>query len=427
MYDGRVVRRVALALAALLLAVGLVWGGAQVAYLASSEVDRREVIDPAGAIADEPAASTAPLEWVRAPLHQGQQAIFEVCTDRGFQDAAWNELDFEVWHLGDGAVARAVPQSLWRPLASRGRCMVITRWETVLVPGEYALRSNALPPVPAQGRIAAWRRHDGAAAIGMSFAGALLLLLGLWMRPPQRAVTNHRSPTRAERFAKGWASRPAGLRVIGSIGALFAVMLALSVVGGVLVAYIRALALGAMEMAMAGFCVADVAGDRGSQSCAEEPSSRSARLGLSHPRPRWWVWPLMPLVGAALWLAGRFLASLIPSTRLSAVETFVSSPSGALALALIAVFVPVAEELYFRGFIYGTLERAHGAAVAFGASWSLFVLAHLPQQWGAWGPFAALALTGFVLTLVRAITRSTVASALAHLTHNAMIVAIAVG
>ncbi len=128
------------------------------------------------------------------------------------------------------------------------------------------------------------------------------------------------------------------------------------------------------------------------------------------------------MVGVVLWIGGRLVMMFVPSTGQAPIEAFVSYPSGGLAVGCVAVCVPVAEELFFRGFLFGTLERARGPWVASVVTIVLFALVHLPQQWGAWGAFASVTITGVALT---ALTRSTLVPAVAHLTHNGFITLLA--
>jgi membrane protease YdiL (CAAX protease family) len=120
---------------------------------------------------------------------------------------------------------------------------------------------------------------------------------------------------------------------------------------------------------------------------------------------------------AGLSLAARFAMRLVPSTGEAPIETFVSWPSGALAFAALGMVVPVAEELLFRGFLYGALER-QGAALAFGCSLLAFVAAHVQQVFGNWGALLAVSMTGAVLTGLRWFTGSTLVPAVAHLLYN---------
>ena len=131
------------------------------------------------------------------------------------------------------------------------------------------------------------------------------------------------------------------------------------------------------------------------------------------------------MLGAVLWIGGRIVMNFVPSTSVSPIEAFVSFPSGGLAVGCVAVCVPVAEELFFRGFLFGVLERAHGRALATVLTIVLFAVVHLPQQWGAWGAFASVAATGAGLTLLRLATRSTLVPAVAHLAHNGFITLLA--
>jgi membrane protease YdiL (CAAX protease family) len=99
----------------------------------------------------------------------------------------------------------------------------------------------------------------------------------------------------------------------------------------------------------------------------------------------------------------------------------VAWPSGSYAIALASVVSPVAEELFFRGFIFGTLAKRYGVATAFVVTVIFFAAAHLPQSWGAWGGLTAIVFTGVGLTALRTWTGSTVAPILAHLAHNSAI------
>ena len=96
-------------------------------------------------------------------------------------------------------------------------------------------------------------------------------------------------------------------------------------------------------------------------------------------------------------------------------------PSAGLALGTIGVLVPLAEEMFFRGFVFGVVAARYGRGVGFAVAVVLFGLAHVPQTWGAWGATVAVLLTGAVLTAIRAWSRSVYVSALAHLAYNGLI------
>ncbi len=110
---------------------------------------------------------------------------------------------------------------------------------------------------------------------------------------------------------------------------------------------------------------------------------RGATLAdLGWRRFRWW-WLIVAVVGAAatLELAG-FLQVLmeqlfpsLPNTQCTAVRHDYSHFL-ALAIVVVCVVAPVAEETIFRGFVYGWLHRVSPALIAVPASALLFALVH---------------------------------------------------
>lgn len=148
--------------------------------------------------------------------------------------------------------------------------------------------------------------------------------------------------------------------------------------------------------------------------------NRMSRLGLARPR-RWYVWfPVALLAGVLLWFLATTATRLVPSTGVSSVQMLVSWPSGMLSFAVPAVIVPIAEELFFRGFVFGALER-RSRALAFTGAWLLFVIAHVPQTFGQWGALVAITVAGLGFTTLRTLSRSTLVSALAHLVYNGIL------
>ncbi len=123
-------------------------------------------------------------------------------------------------------------------------------------------------------------------------------------------------------------------------------------------------------------------------------------------------------------MAATALLRFVPGSPIDApIEVFVARPSGALAFGAMALAVPLAEEVFFRGFVHGSAARALGAPAAVVASSTLFVLAHAPQAWGAWGGLGAVALLGTTLALLRAVTGSCATTMLAHLAYNVVLTA----
>lgn len=143
-------------------------------------------------------------------------------------------------------------------------------------------------------------------------------------------------------------------------------------------------------------------------------------LGLTRPPRAWLHFPIAFAAGFMLWLVALRATSLVPSTGESAIQTFVSMPSGLLSFASLAVVAPLAEEIFFRGFLYGVLEQ-RSKVLAFVTSALLFVAAHGFQTWGQWGALVAILVTGLALTTLRATSRSTLVPALAHLVYNGLL------
>ena len=113
----------------------------------------------------------------------------------------------------------------------------------------------------------------------------------------------------------------------------------------------------------------------------------SALIGYLHPASRDWF--------------------TLPKEPLAIISSFL----------LIVVLAPLAEELLFRGWIYTSLRRSFGFAVALVATATIFALAH----WERTHLYALAVLpVGFALGYVRERTGSTRASALFHALFNFM-------
>ena len=109
--------------------------------------------------------------------------------------------------------------------------------------------------------------------------------------------------------------------------------------------------------------------------------------------------------------------SVVPATGEAPIEAFISWPSGALAFAVLGMVVPLAEELFFRGFVFGAL-RPLGVGMASVGTVLLFAAVHAQQAWGNWGALLSVTVTGIILTALRAVTGSAIVPAVAHLLYN---------
>jgi membrane protease YdiL (CAAX protease family) len=141
-------------------------------------------------------------------------------------------------------------------------------------------------------------------------------------------------------------------------------------------------------------------------------------LRLLAPRARPGLW-LLAACGCALLLRplSSLAMQLVPRTGEAPIEAFISWPSGALTFAMLGMIVPLAEELFFRGLLFGTLQPL-GTPAAAGGTILLFAAAHAQQSWGNWGALVSVFLTGVVLTGLRALSGSTLVPAVAHVLFN---------
>jgi membrane protease YdiL (CAAX protease family) len=243
--------------------------------------------------------------------------------------------------------------------------------------------------------------------VAIVLLGAVLFTLAFASRPAAAGMDARALPSDARSPAWPLAG------VIAGVGALVAAGLAIGLIplGGALWTLLSTLALAAVEVAV---IVALLRPRR-------ERAPLSSSLALVRPRQGLWALALAPVAGVALYFMGQAALRLIPATGISPVVMVVGWPSGSLAVGLAGVLSPLVEEVFFRGFVYGTIDRRLGRPWAFAVTVILFAAVHLPQSWGAWGGLTAIALTGAGLTALRLWTGSTLAPALAHLTHNGLI------
>jgi membrane protease YdiL (CAAX protease family) len=136
-------------------------------------------------------------------------------------------------------------------------------------------------------------------------------------------------------------------------------------------------------------------------------SARSVVLGVS---AGFGAWPLLVVTA-------RLALRWMPSSGEAPIQTFISWPSGMLCTALLGVILPVGEELFFRGYLYGAF-LAWGRAFAALLSIVLFGLLHAEQSWGNWGGLFAVFAAGAVLCAVRVVSDSSLVSALTHVAYN---------
>jgi membrane protease YdiL (CAAX protease family) len=403
------VRRAPLLFVAILTAAGLALACARIERHARSELTA--VGEPRGLAEIMAAPSPALLEATLAP---GQEVVFELCSADGFPEARWlDAARFEVWYRDAGERILEAPLDAARLARARRRpglgCVELAHAASLGVGGRYAIAlggaASAPLDVPIRARIVASRPM---ASIDL-LALLVLTLAGLgWVAV--LAGRARRAPIDVAIPARG--SRPEA-RAALAFGLLFVSLFAVGFVPvrGPMAAVVGGALLAAVQLA----CALGLA-------APGEPADRPRGLALGlQGRRALAALALAPFAGVALVLLGRLLSALVPSTAEAPIETFVASHGGYLAVAVGGVLLPIVEELFFRGLLYGLVERAYGANAATALIVLAFPLLHLPQVLGAWGALASLALTGAAMTLLRRASGSVAPSALAHLVHNALV------
>lgn len=142
-------------------------------------------------------------------------------------------------------------------------------------------------------------------------------------------------------------------------------------------------------------------------------------LGLVRPKPGW-VWALTPVIGLGLLLAGDFITSLLNVSEETAVAKLLETPLGAVTIAVLAVGIaPIAEELFFRGFVLAPMARRFSLGNAMAFNGLVFALVHILTYAGEFGYLPPLFLFGFVLSGVRIWTGSILPGVLIHFIFNA--------
>lgn len=425
--------RRSLAIVAALGAVAtLGYGAARVLELEAAELEHRTPWQRLEPTADAEGRPTPHRELGRVELRRGEQVSFELCTRDQLAPERWaDRIDLAVWIPDSQQVV--VRQALDRSviaLATRspeGSCVEFAQGSDLQQGGEYAIEAvwperelaDELARVPVQARITAFvplARFDRWPA-AVLLALVLLLVLALVTAPVEGSdapdVATSRDPDALDDSGPSFAPTSGDVVRIGAGLALLVgagVALAFVPFSGSFVGLVRGLVLATVQVVAAVLLVPRRGG------------SRRVALGLVPPRHGVWMLALAPLLGIGLWAVGLLPLWLIPATGVSPMGLLVAWPSGVLAVALASLAAPVFEEVFFRGFLFGTLERRWGGAAAFVVTGIIFAVLHLPQTWGAWGGLCAILITSIGLTGIRWWTGSIAVSVLAHLALNATII-----
>jgi membrane protease YdiL (CAAX protease family) len=402
-----------------LLAAGLLlgsfgWGALRVLRLERAELDWYDEPASLRLRQQRPNATQRSVRIAEVALDAAQRVTFELCVPDGLWPARWeNTLEFAIFYLEAGAGKQLM---LHAPLDAahlahvrrnaRGGCLVLGSGllehagnyaVEAVYPREPVQLSAAVLDQPLQLRVLAksdLAASDRSCVLWFGLAMLSLLALGVACSAPAAGLA-----LRSE--------QPLGARLALAPAAL-ALLYASSLLPGPGSTW--TLAKGVLLWGVQIACSLGLA-------ARFAPGQAARALGLLRP-PRvsvalaagLFTWPLLVVTARmSLWL--------VPSTSEAPIQTFIAWPSGMLAAALLGVLLPAAEELFFRGYVYGALlplGRVAAAALSVGA----FALMHAEQLSGNWGGLLAVFAAGAALCGLRMLTGSTWVAAFTHVAYN---------
>lgn len=371
----------------------------------------------------EEQASQGSARLLEARLSQGHAVDFELCSTDSMDPGVWaDQLELELVRTDVVEVIFAVPvDSRMLQAVARspyGACVVFARVDSLTIDAnrlavavDAQLRNHpaAIATVPIRARVLARRPLERVdLLIVVSLLGLALgwVLLVAWLRVPSRPV------------ALTDAGRPAFRLAIGA-GSLLIAGVALGWFGprGATGGLVGGLALAAMQIGAALVLTrgADLEGRLHALGMVSSVSRLRTSLSFA----------VAPLAGFGLFALAQMTLRAWPSSGTTPIELFVRWPSGMLSIAVLAVIAPIAEEIFFRGFVYGVMrgekESVAREAWAVLGTTALFGAAHLPQDWGHWGGVIAVMSAGLGFGLLRAAFRTTLVPCLAHLVYNGLL------
>ncbi len=400
-------------IACVVAAAGLLLGGYRVYSMERAELEQVTPRRTLRALSLAPDATRISARLTSVRLRAGEHAVFELCAPAGLPDAVWRDaLDVAVMDLDAKQLLLRVPfdhAHLARARTNRdGACLLLAQgpiehsatyrvdavWRqnppsAAILDATIYTRVLAKPPLGAADRL----------SLCLLGAGVLALVLSLLLG---RGVTSHTPHSEVASPAAGMPRRDAV--VIAAVVAIGTLLFAtqLPFYGSTLTLAKGVLLLG-LEAGMALFFSRRLGG--ADMLALHGPAQRTRALVAAAA-----AWPLL-VAFAKLSLV------FVPATGEAPIETFVSWPSGLLSAALLGVFLPLGEELFFRGYVYGSLLPL-GKKLAAALSLLAFVGLHAQQSWGQWGGLFAIACAGATFTGLRMLTGSTLVPALTHVAYN---------
>lgn len=411
----RLTRWAALQLACLVGALGLLGYGAFRVY----DLERREVDyqSPTRTLAEalrEPAATRISARLGVALLGSNQRATFELCAAQPLAPQSFeNAFELAVLQLDAKKLLLRVPLDQAHLAHARrntsGGCLLLGSgllehggtYTVEAIVGEAGPRPSAAN-VPLRIRILA--KHPLTLqdrALVLTLGSLLLALIGLQLRAAAPA-----DPAAADGVH---AFTLADINV-DPIAALFASLVvfgaSLIPLTGPTLTLAKGVGLLSVQLGLA-FVL----------TRATHGVDRTARLALVRPAQVWS--PLLRALAALPALVGAAMLAvrLVPSTGEAPIQTFVSWPSGMLAAALLGVFLPIGEEVFFRGYLYAAL-LGYGRFCSVVVNSSVFGSLHALQGWGNWGGLVGVFAAGLVFLWLRVASGSVLVAALLHVAYN---------
>lgn len=393
-----------------------------IAFARVEHLERRELLleSPFASLArlaSEPSATPVSARLLEVELDKGESVLFELCATDELRDPHFEDaFDLVVFRWpeagGKPALMLRVPldrEHLSQAKRSAGSACLPIGGGLIERSGRHSFEvvfadkplSEAVKKVELRGRVLAkspLARIDRYSLIAL-VAAVLTFLLALFALPRSRLDGLEPEPGELQGMQVGTTAAALGaLGLLASSTYLPLYGSALGFVKGVLIFSLQTVG----SLVLSGLWSAP----------------RRTSLGLARPpRPLLWL-GAAPLVAVLLAACARLALRLTPSTGEAPLESFVSWPSGMLAFATMGIIAPVAEELFFRGYLF-RVALPLGRFAACVITLVLFVALHLAQSWGNWGGVLAVALTGVVLTWLRATSESLLPSVLAHVLYNA--------
>lgn len=408
---------------AVIVVTALSLSGLRVLQLERSELEYESPPRTLSQLASARGSTRVSARIAEVELRAGDDAVFELCSEDqlnaarfrdAFQLAVFHQPDLELMvrvHL-DAATLDRVRRN------AAGACLHLGGGR-ITRSGKYTLDAvwPERPPAPDVMRVPLRARILARPALRpldrtyvIAIGAAILFALGMALARRGSAGGDERPERTGDVGELPDASNVPRRNVMRALLALLAIGLLIATTelpsAGSTFTFLKGLALVLIQISTAWLFARTFAPE----------SPRAALAFLPPARPL--VWTGAALIAAVLlYFSAELALRLTPSTGEAPIQTFVSWPSGMLCFAALGVLLPIGEEAFFRGYLYRA-ALTFGRAAAFVLTLFLFVALHAEQSWGNWGGLLAIAITGTVLTALRAWSGSALIPAIAHVLYN---------